>query len=102
MILKKAINQRKSDKNIINSIHEQQAQCIPKGKTHTQYEFGSKVSYIVSKNKGIILGALNFKNNPYDGDTIDPALDQVKRIHNGYTPENLGEDRGYRGCPKIR
>jgi IS5 family transposase len=102
MLLEKAINQGKQDKNKIYSIHEPQTQCIAKGKAHKKYEFGSKVSFIVTKNKGIVLGALNFKNNPYDGDTIAPAIDQIKRLHNGYKPETLIGDRGYRGRPEVK
>jgi IS5 family transposase len=82
MVLKKVINQKKDDKDKIYSINEPQTQCIIKGKTDKKYEFGSKVSFVLSKCTGIILGALNFKNNIYDGDTIEHAINQFSRLHN--------------------
>jgi IS5 family transposase len=102
MILTKAINQRKTDKNKIYSIHEPQVKCIAKGKADKKYEFGSKVSFILSKGMGVILGALNFKNNPYDGDTIEPAIKQLTSLYDGYKPETLVGDRGYRGRPEVK
>jgi IS5 family transposase len=101
MILEKAINQTKKEDYKIYSIHEPQTQCIAKGKAGKQYEFGTKVSLIVTKNVGIILGALNFKNNPYDGDTITSAIKQISRLYDEYKPELLIGDRGYRGRHKI-
>jgi IS5 family transposase len=97
MVLNKAINQEKNDKHKIYSIHEPQVQCIAKGKKNKKFEFGSKVSLVVSKNKGIILGALNFSDNIYDGNTLKPAIEQLSKLHNGYKPEALIGDRGYRG-----
>jgi IS5 family transposase len=100
-VLNKAINQQKFDTNKIYSIHEPQTKCIAKGKTDKKYEFGSKVSLIISKSKGVILGALSFSNNPYDGDTIKPTLRQISTLHNGYKPKTIVADRGYKGCTKI-
>jgi IS5 family transposase len=101
MVLSKACNQKKTDKNKIYSIHEPQVKCIPKGKADKKFEFGSKVSFILSKTKGIILGALNFNNNPYDGNTIEPAINQLKSLHEGYKPETLVGDRGYKGRHEV-
>lgn len=100
-ILNKAITQQKNDDNKVYSIHEPQVKCIAKGKSHTKYEFGSKVSLILSKNSNIILGVLNFSNNPYDGDTLDPAIEQLSKLHNGYKPKNIVADRGYRGRKEV-
>lgn len=44
---------------------------------------------------GLIIGALSFRNE-YDGHTIDPALEQVKRL-TGRRLKVLAGDRGYRG-----
>lgn len=100
--LGKVINQTKYEKNKIYSIHEPQVQCIAKGKADKKYEFGSKVSFTITKNKGIVVGALNFKNNIYDGDTLDPAIKQLASLHNGYKPEMIVADRGYRGRPEVK
>ncbi|MCD4788700.1 MAG: hypothetical protein K8R37_01775 [Bacteroidales bacterium] len=37
-----------------------------------------------------------FKENIYDGDTLEPQLQQVERLTN-YQPESGIVDRGYRG-----
>jgi IS5 family transposase len=98
----KAVNQQKNDKNKIYSLFEPQIKRIAKGKAHKKYEFGNKVSFMIGKNNGVILGALSFHNNPYDGDTIESALDQLATLHNGYKPELFIGDRGYRGRPEVR
>jgi IS5 family transposase len=101
-ILKKVINQKKTDKNKIYSIHEPQVKCIAKGKSHKKFEFGNKVSIILTKTTGIIVGALGFKNNPYDGDTLEPAIDQVMSLNEGYKPDEMVADKGYRGRPIVK
>ena len=93
----RVINQKKSDKNKIYSIHEPEVQCISKGKEHKKYEFGNKVSVILSLS-GRILGALSFRNE-YDGHTIEKSLEKVERI-NGKTLKRLAGDRDYRGTKK--
>ena len=50
----KILNQKKSDKEKIYSIHEPKVYCLAKGKDHKKYEFGSKASIITTKNSGII------------------------------------------------
>jgi IS5 family transposase len=92
----KAINQQKNDKNKIYSIFEPQVCCIAKGKTGKPYEFGNKVSLVIGKIKGVILGAMGFEKNLYDGDTLAPALSQLEELHEGYRPEVAIVDRGYR------
>jgi IS5 family transposase len=99
--LRKAINQKKDDKNKIYSIHEPQVKCIAKGKAHTKYEFGSKVSLAVGRIKGIILGAVTFRDNPYDGDTIEATLKNISKLSDGFIPDRIVGDRGYRGRDKI-
>jgi IS5 family transposase len=100
-ILRKVINQTKGDKNKVYSIHEPQTKCIAKGKAHKKYEFGSKVSVVLSKSSKIILGILNFPGNPFDGDTLEDAIKQLSLLHNGYTPEIISADRGYRGRSEV-
>ncbi|MDR1084694.1 MAG: IS5/IS1182 family transposase, partial [Deltaproteobacteria bacterium] len=92
----KAVTQQKNDKNKIYSIFEPQVCCIAKGKTGTPYEFGNKVSLVIGKVKGVILGALGFEKNLYDGDTLAPALSQLEELHDGYRPKAAIVDRGCR------
>lgn len=96
--------QRRFDKNKIYSLHEPNVSCIAKGKLHKKYEFGAKVSVSRTAKKGVIVGMLNFLGNPYDGDTIAPSLEQIKRIVEplgGQKPKTVVYDRGGRGRNEI-
>ena len=88
------LTQQKNDRDKVYSLHEPEVLCISKGKEHKKYEFGNKVS-VVRTWGGLIIGALSFSNE-YDGHTIDPALEQVKRL-TGKGLKVLAGDRGYRG-----
>ena len=99
-VLGRILNQRKNDKNKIYSPHEPQTLCIAKGKSHKKYEFGSKVCFAVGKNKGVIVGARNFDQNLYDGDTVKETLEQMGRIL-GYKPDLAIADKGFRGRKEI-
>lgn len=89
------LNQKKTDKNKIYSFHEPEVSCIAKGKYHKKYEFGSKVSILLTKNSGIIVGAKNYQGNPYDGKTLPEALTQYNKIIGKY-PKSVLLDEGYR------
>jgi transposase, IS5 family len=95
-LFQQILNQKKDSKNKIYSIHEPQVYCISKGKEHKKYEYGSKVSIVVTKNSGIIVGAVNFSKNHYDGHTLPEALKQTKELV-GKMPEVAICDRGYKG-----
>jgi transposase, IS5 family len=92
----KIVNQKIKDKNKAYSLHELDVSCISKGKEHKKFEFGSKVSIMVTKNSGIIVGAMDFKGNPYDGHTLIPQLEQYKQFF-GKMPKAAIVDEGYRG-----
>lgn len=96
----KILNQKKDDHNKIYSFHEPHVACIAKGKEHKKYEFGSKVSVLLTKNSGIIVGAMNFLGNPYDGKTLEPQLAQYKQIF-GQEPKAVLVDEGYKGRQTI-
>ena len=100
MLFKKVLAQKKSDTNKVYSLHEPHVQCISKGKEHKKYEFGSKVSVLVTKTTGVIIGALNFEKNDYDGHTLEPALHQYERL-TGKSLKDVFADRGYRGQQRI-
>lgn len=99
-IFLKILSQQKDSKNKIYSIHEPNVKCIAKGKEAKPYEFGNKSSFVVGSKSGIILGAMAFEENVYDGDTLLPQLDQIKRVA-GIEPGICIVDRGYRGRKKI-
>jgi transposase, IS5 family len=54
--------------------------CISKGKDHRKYEFGSKASIVVTKNNGIIVRAVHFSRNIYDGHTLPEKLKQTTEL----------------------
>jgi transposase, IS5 family len=95
-LFQQILDQKKDSKNKIYSIHEPQVYCISKGKEHKKYEYGSKVSIVVTKNSGIIVGAVNFSKNYYDGHTLPEALKQTKELV-GKRPDVAICDRGYKG-----
>jgi IS5 family transposase len=95
-IFNQILGQQRDTKNKIYSIHEPHVNCIAKGKEAKPYEFGNKSSIVKTSKSGIIIGALAFNENIYDGDTLKPQLAQVERVA-GYRPKAAIVDRGYRG-----
>jgi len=95
-IFSKILAQEKNGENKIYSIHQPHVKCIAKGKEAKKYEFGNKSSIVKTKKSGIIVGALAFIENVYDGDTLAPQLDQTERL-TGCRPKIGIVDRGYRG-----
>jgi len=100
IIFKLKLKEQKNTKNKIYSLHEPHTKCIAKGKEAKQYEFGNKTSIAKTCKSGIIVGALAFKENIYDGDTLEPQLEQVERLTN-HQPESGIVDRGYRGRKTV-
>jgi IS5 family transposase len=97
---RRAVNQKRQDKNKIYSLHEPGVLCISKGKEHKKYEFGAKAAIAMTKTGCIIVGAKNFSHNAYDGDTLKELLSQVKNVR-GLAPEVSFCDRGFRGRKKV-
>jgi len=95
MLYSRVLTQKRTDSNKVYSLHEPEVQCIAKGKEHKQYEFGNKSSIAKTKT-GVIVGAMAFKGNPFDGHTLPEQLDQIKPL-SGMTVKNALVDRGYRG-----
>jgi len=100
LIFNMILQQQKSDKGKIYSIHEPHVRCIAKGKEAKKYEFGNKSSFVKTRGSGIIIGAMSFTENLYDGDTLEPQLQQVERL-TGRLPNVAIVDRGYRGRKEI-
>lgn len=92
--------QQKESKNKIYSIHQPHVKCIAKGKEAKKYEFGNKSSIVKTKKSGIIVGAMAFTENVYDGNTLSPQLEQVERLTNKLPKFGI-VDRGYRGRKLI-
>ena len=99
-VFRKVLVQKRNTPNKIYSLHELHVKCIAKGKEAKEYEFGNKSSIVKTRKSGIIIGAMAFTENLFDGDTLQPQLDQVERLL-GHKPKVAIVDRGYRGRSQI-
>lgn len=99
-LFNKILNQKKSDKDKIYSIHEPEVYCVSKGKEHKKYEFGAKASIVITKGSGLIVGAYSLEKNEYDGHTLPKVLEQCEELI-GKRPKIAIADRGYRGKTKV-
>jgi IS5 family transposase len=101
-LFNRAVNQQKNDTDKVYSLHKPFTRCIAKGKPHKQYEFGNKVGLITTGKKGmkIITAIKAFSDNPFDGHTIEPLLDQMNN-NELKLPEELVYDRGGKGRSEI-
>jgi len=95
-IFNKILAQKKNSSNKIYSIHQPHVKCIAKGKEAKKFEFGNKSSIVKTLKSGIIVGAMAFIENIYDGDTLQPQLEQTERITQ-HKPKVGIVDRGYKG-----
>jgi transposase, IS5 family len=96
----RVLGQKRDSKDKIYSFHAPEVSCISKGKDHKKYEFGNKSSFVITKNSGIIIGAMAFEGNPYDGHTLEPQLEQVSDLM-GKLPKLALVDKGYKGRKTI-
>jgi IS5 family transposase len=96
-------NQKPQGHDKVYSLHKPFTRCISKGKAHKQYEFGNKVGIIVTGSKGrkIITAVKSFIDNPYDGHTIGPLLEQME-AGGQKLPEEIIYDRGGKGRKEIK
>ena len=95
-IAQRVFEQERKSKNKIYSLHEPYVDCISKGKVHSPYEFGNKVSFTVSAKGSWILAAKSFFGNPFDGKTLKTAIKQTERLTRKKV-KRIAVDRGYRG-----
>ena len=99
-LFNKVLAQEKHSKNKVYSLHEPDVYCIAKGKAHKKYEYGCKGSVVLTQNTGIIVGAMTFEENLYDGHTLDAVLKQTQ-ILTGRYPKTATVDRGYKGRNQV-
>jgi len=95
----RVLMQRRGDSDKIYSLHEPNVKCFSKGKEHKKYEFGSKVSILITQRTGVIVGAMNFEQNMHDSKTLPAVLEQYKQL-TGRQAKNIYVDRGYKG-PRV-
>ena len=90
------LQQERTSKNKLYSLHAPEVECIAKGKAHRKYEFGVKVSVATTNRDNFVVGMFAEHGNPYDGHTLTKALRQIREI-TGKAIERCYVDRGYRG-----
>jgi IS5 family transposase len=100
-LYQRVLSQKRGDSDKIYSLHEPDVKCYSKGKEHKKFEFGSKVSIIISQSTGIIMGAINFTQTLHDSKTIPEVLEQFERL-NGRQARAAFADRGYRGIKQYK
>lgn len=99
-IFEQVLDQKRSSSSKIYSLHEPEVYCIGKGKAHKKYEFGAKASIAVTKNSGIIVGAVSHPQNIHDSKTLVDVIGQSSELR-GQCPKVVICDRGYRGKSKV-
>ena len=95
-LAERLLEQTRTSKQKIYSVHAPEVECIAKGKAHKRYEFGCKTSVATTSKNNWIVGAHALHGNPYDGHTLSAAIGQVERL-TGQTPHDVMVDQGYRG-----
>jgi len=93
---KKLLEQTRTSKNKLYSIHAPEVECIAKGKAHKRYEFGCKVSVVSTSKDPFILGIQALHGNPFDGHTLKEAISQAEDLA-GFEAGEIYVDRGYKG-----
>jgi len=88
--------QEKRSKEKVYSLHEPHVYCISKGKARCPYEFGSKVSLVVSHKQGLALSSQALEKASYDGHTLSSALAHGAKV-SGVDVKRAFVDRGYKG-----
>jgi IS5 family transposase len=83
-LYRRVLAQQPADRDKVYSLHEPQVYCLSKGKEHKKYEFGSKASVVLTKvltkTRGVIVGAVAHPENLYDVDALVPALEQTQAV----------------------
>lgn len=100
-LYQRVLAQKRGDSDKIYSLHEPDVKCYTKGKEHKKFEFGSKASFLICQETGIIMGALNFTESIHDSKTLPEVLEQYERL-TGQEAAEVYVDRGYRGKSHYR
>ena len=96
LLAEQLLEQTKKSKNKLYSLHAPEVECIAKGKVHKKFEFGVKVSITTTNRDNFVVGMQALAGNPFDGHTLQGALDQTTRL-TGRRAKRCYVDRGYRG-----
>ena len=95
-LAERLLQQTRTSKHKVYSVHAPEVECLAKGKAHKRYEFGCKASVATTSKSNWIVGAHALHGNPYDGHTLRGAIAQVERLTD-QTPHDVIVDQGFRG-----
>lgn len=95
--VQRILTQQTKDKNKLYALHAPEVECISKGKARTPYEFGVKVTIATTLKEGVVVGCRSMPGNPYDGHTLNEAIEQVE-ILTDTRPRMAIVDKGYQGA----
>ena len=95
-LAEKLLTQEKQSKDKVYSLHAPHTYCISKGKARQPYEFGTKVSLVISHKQGFALSAQALDKPMYDGHTLKSALQKAQDI-TGIAIHQSFVDKGYKG-----
>lgn len=93
---KRLLVQEKKSSNKLYSLHAPEAYCIAKGKAGKPYEFGCKVSLILTHKQGLALSSSALHENQFDGHTLDSSLKKAEE-NSGISITQAFVDKGYKG-----
>lgn len=93
---KRLLSQDKKSKDKLYSLHAPEVYCISKGKSGKLYEFGCKVSLVITHKQGLALSSQALHENQYDGHILDSSLKKAEEIAKAAI-EQAFVDKGYRG-----
>ena len=96
-MVKRLLTQKQNDKNKLYSLHAPEVECIGKGKARHPFEFGVKVTVATTHKEGLVVGMRSMPTNPYDGHTLDEAIEQVCNLTDRQ-PKSIFVDKGYQGA----
>ena len=91
------LTQTTKDKNKLYALHAPEVECIPKGRARTPYEFSVRVIVAITIKEGFVVGTRSIPGNPYDGHTLEEAIEQVCILAE-QTPKIVIVDRRYQGA----
>ena len=94
------LEQKRHSKNKVYSLHDPDVLCIAKGKALRSMSSAEGVCQFDASSGGVIVSAVSFKENLYDGDTLEPALEQASEM-TGKTFSSVLVDKGCRGRKNV-
>jgi IS5 family transposase len=100
IVIKQSGNRAMKGKDKIYSLHAPEVECIGKGKARTPWEFGCKVSVLVTAKEQFVLACDAHHGNPYDGHILQSTVISAYATTGEVLPATL-VDRGYKGAEKT-